>query len=171
MNVITLILLLIVSLLEARVAVAEVLLSGSVQTVVSGDQLVLFHPELGLQPIRLVQIDAPEMATGACKAQAWAEIAQKALAQQVLGATIQAYCLEKRDGDGFALCQLVVNGDSVNQWMLAQGHAWFDKSLGNNIWLQQLEQEAKRKRLGLWGNKASAVPPWLQRAQCSGKQH
>lgn len=159
---------LLLSLLYLPQAQADVLISGIVQTVLSGDQIIINNPDLGQQPIRLAQIDAPELALQACKAQPWADVAQKALSQQVLGMMVQASCLERLDADGFAVCQVAVDGENINHWMLAQGHAWFERSLGNNIWLQQLEQEAKRKRQGLWGNAASAIPPWQQRAQCLG---
>lgn len=158
------------SLLTISSAKSDVIISGIVQTVLSGDQMIITHPDLGQQAIRLAQIDAPELALSACKAQPWADVSQKALSQQLLGMSVQASCLERLDSEGFAVCQVVVDGENINQWMLSQGHAWFDRSLGNNIWLQQLEQEAKRKRQGLWGNAASAIPPWQQRAQCSGNR-
>ena len=160
---------LMVSLLSMRVATSEILITGNVQQVVSGDQLVIYHPEMGQQPIKLAQIDAPEMALAACKSQPWADVAVKALSQKVLGEVVQANCEPRLDGDGFALCQVSAHGENINQWMLSQGHAWFDKLLGNNIWLQQLEQEAKRKRQGLWGNAAMVIPPWIYKAQCLGK--
>ena len=157
---------LMLSLLYIPSAKSEVILTGIVQSVLSGDQLVMAHPELGQQPIRLAQIDAPELALGTCKAQPWAEVAQKAISQQLLGMSVQASCLERLDSEGFAVCQVAVDGENINQWMLSQGHAWFDRSLGNNIWLQQLEQEAKRKRQGLWGNAANTQAPWAYKAQC-----
>ncbi len=147
-------------------AKADVAISGVVQTILSGDQLIITHPELGQQPIRLAQIDAPELATGVCKAQPWSDVAQKALSQQLQGMSVQASCLERLTADGFAVCQVMVDGENINQWMLSQGHAWFDRSLGNNIWLQQLEQEAKRKRQGLWANAANVQAPWAYKAQC-----
>lgn len=157
-------------LLQTAQVKADLLITGVVQVVYSGDQLLLVNPELGQQPVRLAQIDAPEFAMGTCKAQPWADVAQKALSQQVLGMSVQASCLERLDAEGFALCQLLLDGENINQWMLSQGHAWLDRSLGSNIWLQQLEQEAKRKRSGLWTNASTAVPPWQQKAQCTGKQ-
>jgi endonuclease YncB( thermonuclease family) len=157
---------LMLSLLTISSAKSDVIISGIVQTVLSGDQIIITHPELGQQAIRLAQIDAPELALGSCRAQAWSDIAQKALSQQVLGLNVQASCLERLDSEGFAVCQVAVDGENMNQWMLSQGHAWFDRSLGNNIWLQQLEQEAKRKRQGLWGNAANTQAPWAYKAQC-----
>ena len=154
------------SIAYSPLSFSDVLISGVVQAVFSGDQLLIVNPDLGQQPVRLAQIDAPELALGSCKSQPWAEVAQKALSQQILGVSVQANCLERLDSEGFALCQVFALGENINQWMLTQGHAWFDKTLGNNIWLQQLEQEAKRKRQGLWANSASLVPPWIQRSQC-----
>jgi micrococcal nuclease len=161
---------LMLSLLYIPSAKSEVILTGIVQSVLSGDQLVMAHPELGQQPIRLAQIDAPELALGTCKAQPWAEVAQKAISQQLLGMSVQASCLERLDSEGFAVCQVAVDGENINQWMLSQGHAWFDRSLGNNIWLQQLEQEAKRKRKGLWGHSVNLQPPWSFKTQCLGSR-
>lgn len=158
------------SLLYISSAKSDVIISGIVQTVLSGDQIIITHPELGQQAIRLAQIDAPELALGACRAQLWSDIAQKALSQQILGLNVQASCLERLDSEGFAVCQVAVDGENINHWMLSQGHAWFDRSTGNHIWLQQLEQEAKRKRQGLWANAATAIPPWQQRVQCSGNR-
>ncbi len=157
---------LMLSLLYISSVKSDVIIFGIVQTVLSGDQLIVAHPELGQQPIRLAQIDAPELAMGACKAQPWADVAQKVLSQQLQGMSVQATCLERLDSEGFAVCQVAVDGENINQWMLSQGHAWFDRSLGNNIWLQQLEQEAKRKRQGLWGNSANVQAPWAYKVQC-----
>lgn len=148
---------------------AAVSFTAIAQQVSSGDQLTVYNPDIGLLPVQLLFVDAPEMALGACKAQPWADIAAKALATKVQNQPLQVQCLSQPLSSGVALCEIFVQGESVNQWMISQGYAWVDRQQGKQIWLNQLEQEAKRKRAGFWADARGLTPPWVQRAQCLGQ--
>jgi endonuclease YncB( thermonuclease family) len=133
---------------------ANVLLEGVVTNVLSGDQIVLSTAEQGDVAVRLLGIDAPELAMGGCKAQNFADAAKRALAA------------------GFALCEVINATESLNFWMVEQGYAWYDKSTVSNMRLQQAEKMAKQRRVGLWLDQLPVVAPWTQRVRCMpGQQH
>lgn len=149
---------------------ANVVLEGVVTNVLSGDQLVLSTAEQGDVAVRLLGIDAPELALGACKAQNFADAAKRALTEKVQGTHVKASCADQIDATGFALCEVINTTESLNFWMVEQGYAWYDKSTVNNMRLQQAEQMAKQRRVGLWLDQLPVVAPWIQRARCLSAQ-
>lgn len=108
--------------------------------------------------VRLADIDAPEKHqpyANKSKAALKAAIADKNLV--LLGA--------KKDKYGRWLVDIEVDGKSVNQMMLRQGHAWlwrFSKSKK----LKKLQQEAQMQKLGLWAlAEKDRIEPFLWRKQ------
>jgi endonuclease YncB( thermonuclease family) len=151
---------------------ANVLLEGVVTNVLSGDQLVLSTAEQGDVAVRLLGIDAPELAMGGCKAQNFADAAKRALSEKAQGTSVKASCADRLDAAGFALCEVINATESLNFWMVEQGYAWYDKSTVSNMRLQQAEKMAKQRRVGLWLDQLPVVAPWTQRVRCMpGQQH
>lgn len=150
---------------------ANVLVDGTVVQVLSGDQLVLANSEQGKIAIHLMGVDAPEFALGHClKAQPFADIAQKALTERLKGMTVKASCAPALDGQGFAWCELIHDNESINFWLIEQGYAWYNKSEVGNLRLQQAEQSARQRRVGLWLDQLPVTAPWVYRQRCAAPQ-
>lgn len=94
-------------------------IAGTVTRVSDGDTVWLQPDDRARAPIklRLQGIDAPE------RCQAWGERSRAALAARVLQRRVSVQT-RSSDGYGRALGVLVLDGEDINAWMVAQGHAW-----------------------------------------------
>jgi endonuclease YncB( thermonuclease family) len=152
-------------LLAATAAAAEVM-PGVVIVVIDGDT-VLFRPDhyapavRAFLKVRLAAIDAPEAA------QPHGDIATRALKAHALDqrATLDIIAT---DVYGRKLGWLVVGGVPVNVELVRQGHAWA-ASRGRDNALHALQQDAQRRRIGLW-QAPDPVPPWVWRRMPSPEQ-
>jgi endonuclease YncB( thermonuclease family) len=133
---------------------AQAALTGEVVTITSGDTLIILKPNNKQQVIRLAEIDAPE------QGQPYFEEAKQALANKVLKKTIS---LERTawDTKGRAVAKVALNGDYINAWLVAEGHAWVYRAYSDDPRLLELELAAQKKKLGLWAlPPTDRVPPW-----------
>ncbi len=156
----------------ALVQAEEVLMiSGKVEQMLSGDEFVLTHPDHGSINIHLLGVDAPELASNGCKAQPWADQAKRYLTQTLHQQSVSALCLRQLDEKGFAQCRIKRgNQVDVNRALLAQGYAWFDKHLGNDLSLAQAEQQAREEKVGIWSDRLLITAPWKYREDCAAKR-
>src|SRR5688500_8199071 len=94
-------------------------MEGRVVRVVDGDTLWLQPDGSGRKPLklRLVDIDAPE------RCQEGGTASTRALASRVLNQRVTAE-IRARDDYQRELARVLVRGDDVNAWMVAQGMAW-----------------------------------------------
>jgi len=119
-RVITAVLIAAATALPQALAAADMrVITGTVTRVSDGDTVWL-QPDDGTRSpikVRLHGIDAPE------RCQAWGEQSREALAARVLQRRV-AVTTRRNDDYGRALGALVVDGEDVNAWMVAQGHAW-----------------------------------------------
>lgn len=139
--------------------------------VIDGDTLdVLLSAELAMRfgfparkspmplRLRLDQIDTPE------RGQPWGSRAKQALSQLVFRKTVQFRVVDiDRYDRGVAQVRL---GDlSINEWLIAQGHAWTYRRYAKSAKkLCALEDEARRAHRGLWSLPAATwEPPWQWR--------
>lgn len=154
---------------KANAQSSAVSFAAVAQEIQTGDKLTVYNPDIGLLPVKLALVDAPQAAMGSCKAQPWADVSAKALAAKVKDQVLQINCLSQPLATGYALCEIFVDGEeSINMQMIREGHAWFDRSSGDFLWLQRVEQEAKKRRAGMWGSNLALTPPWEQRKRCLG---
>jgi endonuclease YncB( thermonuclease family) len=133
---------------------AQAVLTGEVVIITSGDTLIILKLNNKQQVIRLAEIDAPE------KGQPYFEEAKQALANRVLKKTIS---LERTawDTKGRAVAKVTLNGDYINAWLVAEGHAWVYRAYSDDPRLLELEATAQKKKLGLWAlPPTDRVPPW-----------
>lgn len=103
--------------------------------------------------IRLAEIDAPEME------QPGAKEATKALADLVLSRTIIVRIFDI-DIHRRVVGRVYVDGMYVNAEMVARGHAWAYTRYLQDRSLAELEEQARRSKLGLWAAAGEPVPPW-----------
>jgi len=121
--------------------------------------------------VRLSSIDAPETAhtkksTGRI-GQPFSNNSKDHL-NKIKGLTVEAICFES-DRYGRDVCEIFLNGKSVNQDMVRSGLAWANTS-NNRRYLRDkglpaLEAAARSQRAGLWAD-PYPVPPWEWRDRC-----
>jgi endonuclease YncB( thermonuclease family) len=150
-------------------AVSVYTLDGKVVKVADGDTLTLLSGRQRLK-VRLASIDAPEVRKDKLQpGQPYAQQSRKALAALVAGKVVVLRCYE-RDRYARNICDVMLaDGSTASQRQVAQGMAWANMEAQGRFMrdtrLPQLEQQARRQRLGLW-QRADAVQPWVWRDQC-----
>ncbi|GAB1432884.1 hypothetical protein MASR2M29_15090 [Spirochaetota bacterium] len=102
--------------------------------------------------IRLNGIDAPE--TG----QAYWKKSREFLKNTIANKTITARVFGV-DRYGRLLADILINGRNINYELVANGLAWHYKAYSSNPELAKLEEEARKKRIGLWQD-PRPIAPW-----------
>lgn len=124
---------------------------GVINRIVDGDSLWL-QPE-GKAPIevRLRDIDAPEIC------QAYGPDAKKALEQFALGKTA-TLTPSAKDQHGRTVAAVLIDGQSVSKWMVAEGHAWSTRIKFDRGPLMKEERMAIALRRGIHATEGSVLP-------------
>jgi endonuclease YncB( thermonuclease family) len=139
-----------------------------VDQVISGDTLII-RDSGGSTAVRLLGVDAPDLPPDVAAPAHWSAEARQALAERVAGKTVMVRLppLATRTPDGMLLAYLHVEGSplSVNQQLIADGHAFADRRTPHPMHKQfeQAESEVRRKRKGLWKEgRDDQQPAWRQ---------
>lgn len=146
--------------------------SGKVVYVDDGDTVVLLSDENSKRRIRLANIDAPEVSHTKKEVgrigQPFSANSSKFLGDMVKGKTVQSHCFEV-DRYGRDVCEIFLNGVSVNRELVTHGWAWANVSANGRYLhdhgLVALESSARHARLGLWVD-SNPVAPWQWRNDC-----
>ncbi len=145
---------------------------GRAVYVTDGDTTVLLTAEHQQLTIRLASIDAPETMhtekqTGRI-GQPYSANSTNYLAGLIKGKTVQAHCFEL-DRYSRSVCELFVDGRSVNKEMVRAGWAWANMSAQGRYLrdksLLPIEAKARADRTGLWAGR-NPVEPWAWRDVC-----
>ena len=143
-------------------------ISGQVVDVYDGNTLTVMDADHTAWKVKLAAIDAPELG------QAFGKKAKKELTELVLDRQVTVTFDHTEGGDQIVgTVKLESNREilvaifpiNINQYLLSQGYAWYDKSLdgkgtGDNRQLYlNLEADARQRKRGLWAEK-NPVPPW-----------
>jgi endonuclease YncB( thermonuclease family) len=137
-------------------------LTGKIVRVSDGDTLVLRTNPPADYRIRIAGIDAPE------KGQAFGRRSQQSLAKLVLNRQAMLDCF-KIDQFRRRICRVVVDGIDVALEQVRLGNAWWFRRFASEQTsversaFERAETEARRRRLGLWGE-ANPIAPWDWRA-------
>lgn len=129
------------------------LITGKVIKIADGDTftLLLEHDNFKVR-VRLVSIDCPE------KKQPFSKKAKQYLSQLIFGKKVKVY-YHKKDRYGRVLGEVFVDNINVNEEMLKAGYAWHFKKYSKDKHLAELENQARKKKIGLW-NDPNPIPPW-----------
>ena len=146
--------------------------SGKVVYVDDGDTVVLLVDGKNQMKIRLSSIDAPESSHTNKQVgrigQPYSDNSGRYLASLVKGKTVDAHCFEA-DRYGRDVCELFVDGHSVNKEMVKQGWAWANVSAQGRYLrdksLTSTESTARASHAGLWAG-LNPVAPWAWRDVC-----
>ncbi|MEX5218411.1 MAG: thermonuclease family protein [Nitrospira sp.] len=148
-----LILLFYAPILAAHHAAALEVFSGKVVGVVDGDSIKVMHDGKAEQ-IRLNGIDCPE------RRQSFGKRAKEATSQLAFGKEVT---VKPKTQDKYKRTVAEVelpDGTNLNQELVKQGWCWwFRKYAPNDETLKLLEEEATKKKLGLW-IEPNPVTPW-----------
>ncbi len=133
-------------------------LPGQIIEVYDGDTATLLTGDNKKYKVRFYGIDAPEAA------QESGIESRDALREKILGKEVTVL-VAATDRYGRAVGKVMLGGRCINQEMVAEGRAWYYKDYaGGEYDFARAEDEARRKKLGLWKN-ASPQPPWEWRRQ------
>ena len=127
--------------------------SGSVVGVLDGDTIEVVHAHQ-TERIRLSGIDCPE------KGQAYGQRAKQATSARAFGKEVTLQTFGK-DRYGRTIADVILpDGDNLNQILVKEGTCWwYRKYAPGNAVLEELETDAREKRIGLWAE-AQPIPPW-----------
>ena len=148
--------------------------TGKVIYVEDGDTISLLVDSRIQMKVRLASIDAPESSHTNKEygriGQPYSAMATKFLADAVKGKIVNATCYGI-DNPRYnrEICELFLNGVSINQLLVSQGWAWANVSNRGRYLrdkaLPAMEASARANHLGLWAG-ANPVPPWEWRSLC-----
>jgi endonuclease YncB( thermonuclease family) len=145
--------------LEAGRAIASDVYYGRVERVIDGDTISLLTNDYERLRVRLYGIDTPE------KGQSWGKAATSALSGLIAGREVRVV-VEDVDRYGRQVGLIYLDGQNVNHWMVAQGHAWvYDRyCVLRSVCkaFMEAQEDASEAGAGLWGD-PRAVPPWEYR--------
>lgn len=137
----------------AQAAVPPRTINGRVVGVTDGDTLRLLTADHHLLRVRLTEIDAPE------HDQPWGQRAKQALSALAFGRNVRVVT-PGQDRYGRTLGRIYVGDQDVNAALVRQGAAWAYRDYLTDRRFLGWEAAARGAHLGLWGNSASATPPW-----------
>ena len=134
----------------------QLILKVKVIGVKDGDTVEVLYYQLPMV-IRLEHIDAPE------KKQAFGTVSKQKLSDLCFGKNVTIVSTGKKgnyDGRGRMIAEIYVNEKmNVNKEMIKAGLAWHYKKYSKSEEYAQLENIARKNRVGLWADK-SVVAPW-----------
>lgn len=131
-------------------ALAETI-QGHVVAISDGDTITVIQNKEQFK-VRLVGIDCPE------KKQAFGLQAKALTAWLVFDREVTVE-FDKRDRYGRVLGDVYANGVNVSQQLLKAGLAWHYRQYSKSKALQDLEDNARAGKTGLWYD-PSPTPPW-----------
>ncbi len=162
-------LLLFIALLSSNLSFANDIFC-KVVGITDGDTIKCLTSDKKQIKVRLYQIDAPEskQAFGSKSKQALSnlvfnkdillELHGKDKYRRTLGTIYFSQQVECRDHPSFGYC-VNPKGYDINLEMINQGMAWYYPFAKKNKQYKQAEEQAKKKKVGLWADK-TPVAPW-----------
>lgn len=147
---------LILLLLFPLITFSQKVITGKVVSITDGDTFKLLTQDSVQINVRLANIDCPE------KKQAFSSKAKEFTSEAIFSKNVTLMVL-KKDRYGRTIANVIYN-DSLNlsQELLKHGLAWHYIDYSKDPLLQKLEDQAKKKKIGLWQDKAP-IPPWKWR--------
>lgn len=146
---------------SAEAFAATKTVQGMVREVFDGDSMLVVTRSKGTVKVRLYGIDAPETSKPDRRSQEYGDQARRVLKYKVLGKEV---LLDVQDKDQYSRSVAVVRigRRDINAEMVAEGMAWAYRRYLDGPYASeyiQLEERARRRRLGLW-RQPNPQPPW-----------
>jgi endonuclease YncB( thermonuclease family) len=124
-----------------------------VVNIADGDTFTLLYTDKSNVKVRLYGIDTPE------RGQDFGTAARTTLGEMLKGHLVSLY---EKNKDRYGRTVAVAfrdDGLCINEEMLRLGYAWHYGEYDKNPAWKELEQQAKKKKLGLWAG-SKPTPPW-----------
>ena len=135
-------------------------ISGRVTNIVDGNTIEILSNDNEKVVIILSDIDCPDAG------QEFSEEAIKFTKKKCLRASVKVK-ITGRDRSGNMMAKVYLSGDRLLNYEIAEaGYAWKQFRARPNEEVNQLIEQAKEKKLGLW-SKTEPTPPWIFRRQQS----
>ncbi len=129
---------------------------GKVIGIKDGDTIDILYNEKKLT-IRLAHIDCPE------KKQPFGAVAKKFMSEKCFGQAVIIEHNNKYDRNKRLIGEVInSSGENLNKELVKAGLAWHYKQYSSDTVYANLENEARKKRVGLW-IEINATPPWKWR--------
>jgi micrococcal nuclease len=126
--------------------------TGKVVGVKDGDTIeVLF--EGSVQTVRLLDIDCPE------KSQAFGMKAKQFTSDFCFGKIVTVENFGKKDKYDRILGTVTLDGKTLNEVLLKAGYAWHYKKYSDKQDYADMENNARKNKLGLWVDE-NPIAPW-----------
>lgn len=126
---------------------------GKIIGIKDGDTVVLLDSNYSQITIRLAEVDCPE------KSQAFGKNAKQFTSNAVYLKNVK-YKVETIDRYGRIVAQIYYeNGKYLSEEIIKNGYGWHYKKYSKSELLAKLENQAKKKRIGLWVDD-NAIAPW-----------
>jgi len=142
---------------QAEPPVKEESIEGDITKVIDGDSIKVRTSDGMEYEIQIEGTDAPELK------QPFGKESAEAL-QKMLGTSKVKVTWQKKDNFERLLAQVYVEDKHINSEMIRTGNAWHFKRYNQSKKLADLEIEAKKERLGLWGTD-NPQAPWDYRKE------
>lgn len=127
-------------------------ITGTVVSVHDGDTIRVLTSEKRQIKVRLFEIDAPEMN------QSFGKKSKNKLSDLIFKKTVKVVFTEK-DQFGRTLGTVFLDSLNINEEMIRTGFVWVYKRYSKKKNLKDLQDEAKKNKLGLW-SEPNPTPPW-----------
>lgn len=112
--------------------------------------------------IRMQGIDAPE------RGMPYGTASKSYLSRLLFNKTVKVY-ITKKDGKRWVAETYLPSGNEAGAEMVAAGMAWHFKKYSKSSYLNALELQARKQRVGLWAD-ANPQAPWDYRKQKRGNR-
>lgn len=125
---------------------------GKVTAVKDGDTFKILYQKQEIT-VRLAHIDSPE------KKQAFGTKAKQYASDLCFGKKVTVKHSGKKDRNGRVLGEVFIGNVNINQELVKKGLAWHFKKYSKSEEYAQLENSARKEKIGLWSEK-SPIAPW-----------
>ena len=131
----------------------EKTISGKVVAITDGDTFKLLTKDSTLIKVRLANIDCPE------RKQPFSAKAKQFTSEAIFGKKVKLEYLKKDRYVRF-ICNVIYD-DSLNlsHELIKQGLAWHYVKYSKDTILQNIEDIARKEKMGLWKD-INSIPPW-----------
>jgi endonuclease YncB( thermonuclease family) len=127
-------------------------LTGKVIKIVDGDTFDLLTDDKTTIRIRMNGIDCPE------RKQDYYQVCKDALAEYIFGKDVKLITHGK-DRYTRTIADVFYKNENMNLKMIQNGFAWHYKKYSSNLIMAKAEEDARRKKIGLW-TMDNAIAPW-----------
>jgi endonuclease YncB( thermonuclease family) len=129
--------------------------NAKVIRIIDGDTLEVMYGELPVM-IRLAHIDCPEKRGS----QPFGKQAKQTLSDLCFDKEIKIHFSGDKDRNGRYVCEIFnLDGLNLNKEMVIRGMAWHYKKYSSDSTYAELENQARKNKIGLWKD-PNPIPPW-----------